>query len=134
MCFAKENDAFCSLCRAYRSGKESDTGLYLSTFLAIPFAKVSEYFSNCQKGPSNWTRGYLYSVSDAALHVFRENKIFAQVCRGGRRRVRDHKNCRRRTTSSPFAKQVLSGDASKLQPGVGFLKILLLFHTMFQPK
>ena len=67
VCFAKENDAFCSLCRAYRSGKESDTGLYLSTFLAIPFAKVSEYFSNCQKGPSNWTRGYLYSVSDAAL-------------------------------------------------------------------
>ena len=67
VCFAKENDAFCSLCRAYRSGKESDTGLYLSTFLAIPFAKVSEYFSNCQKGPSNWTRGYLYSVSDAPL-------------------------------------------------------------------
>ena len=69
VCFAKENDAFCSLCRAYRSGKESDTGLYLSTFLAIPFAKVSEYFSNCQKGPSNWTRGYLYSVSDAALQA-----------------------------------------------------------------
>ena len=69
VCFAKENDAFCSLCRAYRSGKESDTGLYLSTFLAIPFAKVSEYFSNCQKGPSNWTRGYLYSVSDAALMI-----------------------------------------------------------------
>ena len=78
VCFAKENDAFCSLCRAYRSGKESDTGLYLSTFLAIPFAKVSEYFSNCQKGPSNWTRGYLYSVSDTAL---------VQTCTGLGKRV-----------------------------------------------
>ena len=79
VCFAKENDAFCSLCRAYRSGKESDTGLYLSTFLAIPFAKVSEYFSNCQKGPSNWTRGYLYSVSDAALLTSMSAKLPGSV-------------------------------------------------------
>ena len=34
-----------------------------------PFAKVSEYFSNCQKGQSNWTLGYLVLVSDTALFL-----------------------------------------------------------------